>query len=653
MIDAVHILEEYNAEIAGSMPKLIFSLLRQMTPTIHDGLVKLCQKYPVDHVAVRKMLFSDHYWKDTDFIAEDCDVLKRAVHFLRAIGVDINTRGHHGETLLHAACQQRRATTIPCLIDVGIDVNATDRFGATALHLATKDMECFKMLVDHPDIEHNIADRFGSTPWHWTILRGTREMVYLLGNVSDSLGLLDGSGKRRSDLLLASHWVRVMLQQLTQGEYTDRGRLRNIGSEPASILGRCDMLNPQVLNPESVSSWALHITDHRDDIQRFIDRVITSPNMGLLLDIPDNKAIIDSVMSILESVADDVGREDPRLASSVVLTGSNREGTKVITMDEIDAMFRLEAFKGKFEPEREEEMSHRCGELKATLRLKDTEYSTPQDYISTNHCLNGALVSNRFYAIFNRVLTKTMADLDHPNLYLETKLDEVKTGVGLCSFLWRSYAYKDLRVNVDIVLAVEIPNWIPRLVARSSRLHRNLPSSFFVVIKPIKRLSSQRFIERNWETVLRVSVSNLEEEIMEDFPSEIRRGFILLKAIVQSPFFPECMRDTSSQNPMTSYRLKQVVYCCLDQQLANLGSTLWGCDKKTLVGTAVAETEIRTPPVAWCKAFCIAAGDISRRELDPPRNIFYPELPSHWGIPEYFCHFLDVFIKFFNDGLSV
>ena len=193
MIDAVHILEEYNAEIAGSMPTLIFSLLRKMTPTIHDGLVKLCQKYPMDHVAVRNLLFSDHYWKDTDFIADDCNVLKRAVQFLRAIGVDINTRGHHGETLLHAACQQRRATTIPCLIDAGIDIKATDRFGATALHLATKDMEGFKMLVDHPDIEYNIADRFGSTPCHWAILRETRGMVYLLENVSDSLGLSTGA----------------------------------------------------------------------------------------------------------------------------------------------------------------------------------------------------------------------------------------------------------------------------------------------------------------------------------------------------------------------------------------------------------------------------------------------------------------------------
>ncbi len=231
---------------------------------------------------------------------------------------------------------------------------------------------------------------------------------------------------------------------------------------------------------------------------------------------------------------------------------------------------------------------------------------------------------------------------NHPNVYLETKVTETKPGVGLCSFLWRSETYKDMQVNVDIVLAIEISNWTPQRVARSSRLHRELPSPFFVVIKPVSAMHRRR--EEDCESLLRFSVSNMEETIMRGLPDEIRKGFILMKALVKSPFFPEAA-------VISSFDLRKLVYYCLEKQLEQLNSTLWECDKETLVGIAVANTGIPCASLAWCKTFCIAAEDISEGTV--PRDIIFQfPLLSFMGCSA-FCHFLAALLDVIIDTHSI
>ncbi len=395
VLEAIPLLEEHGVDISRSLPRFISGVLscqRDQTPkywsTVWSGLLQLCETHPLSVEQLREFLFSRVGREQGEL--ESNDILRK-LKFLRDINVNVDTRGYHGESLLHIACEQGKSQVIHALIKAGMNINAQDRFGVTAMHLATKDRKCFHMLIDEPGTAYSTTDRFGSTPLHWAILRGTRAMVYALMANNTDPDIQDNLGRKPRELPLASHWVLTMLQQHSLNTSADS--LRNICSEPASIVGRCRELNPNDLNEQSLISWREHLPDHHQDIQRFAEMVTRSPCMGLLLDVPDNKDIVSSIMSILQSVAEQISREDPRLTSSVMLTGSNRDKTKVIAVDEIDAMFILEAFKGQFEIEREKVVSEPYPELRTKLKLKDKHDPTLQDFVDADFCLNGAIVN--------------------------------------------------------------------------------------------------------------------------------------------------------------------------------------------------------------------------------------------------------------------
>ncbi len=615
-LDAINILEKHGADIRGSLSDILsgcFSitvdrrrLLKSDTWSLIQNNVKLlCEKYPLGQPVQSKILFrgaSSFSVPTTRSILNPKSDQAAVLELLRNIGVNISTRNERGETLLHVACSENQPVTVKELLHVGIDAEQPDKSGALALHLAAKHALCLYMfVVDKKITQCNVQDNYGSPPLHWAVLGGTYRSISRLVKVGADVNVRDSCGRTAGELPLASHWALQALGLKPDIEDHGCGETRRQG--PGNITGRCSYLDtpgPGDLSDKQRDQWREHVPKHLPDIQRFADLVLNSHCMGLLLDVPDNKDIVDEIMAILESVADEIGGGDPRLASSVTVTGSNREGTKVIAMDEIDAMFTLESFKNKFRP-----LDVVQGELSGAhckLRPIDRDDLTLTDFLvhdeDGQQVLSAREVTSAFYTTFDRLLQKEMTSQTQSSLWLDNLVISHEAKVGSCTFLWRSAHYKDLEISVDVVLAVEISDWKPGKVAESSRLHRTLPASFFVVLKPAGQNLS-KCMRRDWETLLRVSASNLEVSVVENVPNDILKGFLLLKALNQGPFFPRCAQ-------IPSYHLKQIMYHCLNKELEGIGSTLWDCDQSALAATAVEQTGIKSRPLAWAKLFCMA-----------------------------------------------
>ncbi len=623
--EGVKMLEKHSAHIQESLGEIIFGGCRvaseQCWPLIQSNIKLLIEKYPMDQANMDKVLFCEptaFHLRGRSVLSGNC-VPVSVLQLFWDIGVDINTQNEYGETLLHIACKEKEHITVAALIDAGIDTELRDNSGATAQHIATKHSLCMASFIMNKNIARrtsNVQDEFGSTPLHWAVLAGfSNTIAGLVDPLGGDVNIRDSCRRRPCELPLASHWT---LQQLCSQPDPDGNDCAacDLGAR-SSILGSCFGLDPGETCCVDEDLWRGHVPMHLQDIQRFAEMVLNSHCMGLLLDIPDNKDIVDSIMHILVSVAEEIGREDPRLTSAVELTGSNREGTKVIVTDEIDVMFTLEVFKNRFRP-----LDVELAELHGShckLQHIDKHDGTLLDFLLDDdegrQILSATAVIKAFYAAFDTfILTAVKANSRSPSLCLETMVQLSQAKVGSCTFLWRSAHYKDLEISVDVVLAVEVTDWKPIGVVESSTIHHSLPSSFFVVLKPA---AQARAGHGKWETVLRVSASNLDVTIIENIPEDIMKGFILMKALNQSPFLPR-----SAQIP--SYLLKNAMYHCLQQELDGINSTLWECDKAALVSAAVDRTGIASPPLAWAKAFCM--------EIAEPYQVESPIFSSGPGV---------------------
>lgn len=617
-MEGIHLLAEHGADIQGSLSKIISDCLKDNAERMkHNGelvddesalvyhnLKQLCVEYPIDQVVMSEILFgevtSGKEFERDSIVPSEGDFAS-TLNFLLEIGVDIRATNAQGETLLHVACREKCYSALCDLVNAGLDVNKPDASGATPIHLAARNVVCLIILnpVDiNVPVDIDVPDLFGSTPLHWAVLSGTIGGVGRLVSMGANRNSTDMTGLKPSELPLASDSTLNILR-LGPGEteynYGDEGL-----EGPATILGRCPQLDPEVLTDATIASWREHVAgvEHLQEMHRFVELVINSPCMGLLLTVDDHKDIVNSVMSVLKSVAREVASEDPTLATTVVLTGSNREGTKAIAMDEIDATFTLDTFKDKFVPTEVEMKFLSGGRTKLRCNADDQALERFLVQEGQDHYLNGRAVMNAFYVLFDRILLQTMKKLRNLSLILKTKVavGEHETKIGSCTFLWRSAHYKDLEISVDVVLAVEISGWKPACVAEYSRLHKELPTSFFVVLKPAADNLS-RNVKKDWEGLLRISASNLDVSITANVPGEIRKGYILLKALLQGPFFPRVAQ-------IPSFILKQILYHCLNRALERLDSNLWDCDRERLVATSVTDTRLDLAPLAWAKTIC-------------------------------------------------
>jgi len=97
------------------------------------------------------------------------------------VGMDINMRNQHGDTLLHLACANKRIGLVELLIERGADIDCQNNQGYFPLHLCfvAKDQTILTYLLDHgANIECKTA--LGETPLYLACRRGFLKVAEVL-----------------------------------------------------------------------------------------------------------------------------------------------------------------------------------------------------------------------------------------------------------------------------------------------------------------------------------------------------------------------------------------------------------------------------------------------------------------------------------------
>lgn len=192
------------------------------------------------------------------------------------------------------------------------------------------------------------------------------------------------------------------------------------------------------------------------------------------------------------------------------------------------------------------------------MRLRNDIDTLGNDFSKFTDC-NGYLDSRKviwqLYSAINEVWY-TMDLNEGICLYVRRELPIYIGSIRNLSFRWVGAYYKDLLINVDIVPILNFPNWSSTLIDLNSKLTKKFAQNIEQSI--VFKTPSASFYT-DWNKLFRISMSECEKEIMQGIPVEVRRGYIMLKSLTDTLYFPqvyyECY-DRLVERFLTTYVLK-------------------------------------------------------------------------------------------------
>ncbi|KAK3087551.1 hypothetical protein FSP39_007467 [Pinctada imbricata] len=505
--------------------------------------------------------------------------LEGIVRVLVTHGVDINHRDIFSMTPIHVAAGKHRYFPLNLLVSLNADITLKTRTGATALHLATRRLFVyisFIKLCKNKQMDLSIADSFGSTPLHWAVWFREQIAIKMLLQYGADPSIRDKDGLTAGDLatilkyedykLLLSKYEN--LDEISEIVDTEDDHFDFHGSD---IFEECPHLSYIVKNGQSLDleSWADHFTFHEKSVATFIETVSASSYMGFFYDIDENKLIAGVVDHFVQALCTRVSQNNANFQCKVHMTGSMKEETKGNIPHEFDYVFNLTRFSDFTEASFAEDVPD------GFVRLRETKYKMKnhedlKEYISEGF-LNGRKLKQKFSLIVNEAVIDILQCDDNDEftcLSILQLCDEKQNGISNLNFLYHGQKVKETIISVDLALAVSPDNLASYFLDIP-----NLPLVQSLVQKPeltvVLKSPDGNFIA-NADSMFRVSLAFLEHEIIRSVPLSIRKGYIIVKAVNDSPYMPAVIEPDSGTNGekvITTYMIKNCFLHELDKAL--------------------------------------------------------------------------------------
>ncbi|KAK3605476.1 hypothetical protein CHS0354_001462 [Potamilus streckersoni] len=301
--------------------------------------------------------------------------------------------------------------------------------------------------------------------------------------------------------------------------------------------------------------WQMHLIYHQESLSKYVHVILNSGDMGLEKETQENIDIASQISDLIKTTAEEVGKRNPLLKCEVRPAGSRNEGTKVGYQNEFDFSWILINFNDAFIPK---ESSLFPPEYVRLHLRDDAENGSFKQFVDYDKILDGRKVIRALYSAINNVLLEQKKVGSTKYVYLRKFLNINKGSIDKLSVRWvGGYLYKDVLIDIDIVPVITPPNWIPTQIKLDSRLLEDLEQkpSFSIVLKT----PDARFV-RDWHTFLRIDVAHLEALVIKNVPEPIRKGYILVKALVDTPYMPQIYdkdkTDYYIKRFLTTYMLK-------------------------------------------------------------------------------------------------
>ena len=493
---------------------------------------------------------------------EDVENRAEVIKFLANIGVPIDEGDIDGITPLHFATTKDELDILVTLLDLGADVTKRTRTGATALHWACKIYNMAHVLIHwHLWNDHsiNIQDKYGSTPLHWAVWFRSLSVAQSLLQVGAKVNIKDNNGNSPLDLAQKLNYNDFSVLLTTYETLEPNSLKMSLECHGTDLIRACPLLRYiRKSNDEiCIDEYLEHARLHETSVKQFINTVVELPNMGLYYDIQENQTIPAVFDNLMHKLARNVEQRNPLFRCELHLAGSMLEGTKVNISDEFDYIWNLKEFNKAFNPVQSNTFPK--GFVKLLLK-PEVSKSYFTDYIDADCFLDCKLLIRHFYSLLNEELNKLLEYRNKDQFeYISCVkyLDDICCSVSNLGFLYFGQEAKMMTISVDVVPAIWLGEWLPKGFPADNLmlLHETKADTIFSAVFK----TPDRFHVKDFTLFYRLSYVYMEQRILKNIPHHIKKGYIILKSLAESGYFPMVIDHDKGRHVkqyITSYYLK-------------------------------------------------------------------------------------------------
>lgn len=255
-------------------------------------------------------------------------------------GYHVNCQDIFGCTVVHyIVSEMRQSSILQYLISHGANINVKDRNGEAPLHLSCywRNVTNVKEMIDG-DCLTDIRDNQGATIFHYTVFYNNPTVLeYLLNDLREPslIDAPDDSG--RTPLQLAMCFGYVELIELFNRYF------QSFKKSPSKFVGNMPDCFPlkdefEVFEQEEVNSMPSEDFVMKDDQNKTLHKVLSSPVIGMLPELDEVKRVEEAVNQLIEQVSMKVNKNCPLFSFEPRLSGSLSEGTKCGFPNEFDLL---------------------------------------------------------------------------------------------------------------------------------------------------------------------------------------------------------------------------------------------------------------------------------------------------------------------------
>ena len=509
----------------------------------------------------------------------------KRIHTVRELCslVDINQKDSSGRNILFYVLKYLRGLPeqdhLFCLlVERGADMKARDNFGRTLVHewdpqhtfqagaSANKQhaskldisLECF---MKHIPLDE--CDFKKQTPLHAAVLQKNPLKTRQLLEAGSSTTFCDDN--KISPLILATrnpdvynvfisvdHSLKKMDNVIASPHNVQSASFSN--EDPASH--RIPAALNKLFHEANVHS-SLHLFQESFETPLLISKDVSFKK--------EFQRFCEIVPQFMKKLSDEIEKEDSLFAFQPSLSGSCKEGTKVVAMDEADVLCLFS------HPDWQDfdVLSH---DVKNNnyMKLASDKFAKEHPQLVRKSCLSVHRVFARFYGLIRKALATVLREFNNLYIMEPHSILESTYAISALKLSWSGNMIQWQEFSLDVVPAIPLTKEkIPKELN-----HYDLFHNIFVVPKWTSILTDAPYCDE----AFRLGFSFVEEDFVHAMPEALKHGYKLTKVVMKN-----CMVIDSRPIDLyiSSYMLKCKMFQCFTE-MPDFSEKMKTCTKQDL-----------------------------------------------------------------------
>ena len=483
------------------------------------------------------------------------------VHELCSL-VDINQKDSLGRNILFYVLKYFRGRheqddLFRLLVERGADMSITDSFGRTLLHewypqRTTDHQNASKLDISLEELTKHIAldkcDFKKQTPLHAAVLQENLLKARQLLEAGSCPKICDENNF--SPFRLAT--TNPAMSKMFTSVHHSLEKPQSIITSPCSSVQSASFSSeyPASKRFPAALNELFHKTKEHSTLDLFLETFETPLRISNDMSFKNEfKNFCEIVPQFMGKLSDEIKKEDPLFAFEQRLSGSCKEGTKVVAMDEADILCLF------IHPDwKDLDMSSHHANNNNFMKLASDKFANKHPKLVRKSCLSVHRVFVQFYGLIRKSLAKVLRE--YKNLYIREP-DSILEGtyaISALQLIWSGDVIQWQEFSLDVVPAIPLTeDKIPKELNHSDWLHH-----IYVVPKWTSILTDVPYCDE----AFRLCFSVPEEDFVHAMPEALRQGYKLTKVLMK-----KCMIIDSRPIDLyiSSYNLKCKMFQCFTE----------------------------------------------------------------------------------------